>query len=147
MNDEWKMFFTIVPNRISLNVRGDSDLIQSLDKIMLESKGAFTYKMPESPSQWGTREDPITIYCRGTSTPELDEAIAQVQNEQEQKTVRGEINTLDNSINDTETQISATQNKISAVERNIKDTEEDIAETQAEYDKKYELRKDRGMLP
>ena len=65
------------------------------------------------------------------------------QNEQQQKSVRSEINSLDVSINDTEVQISDTQNKISAVERNIKDTEEDIVETQAEYDAKYELRKNR----
>ncbi len=65
------------------------------------------------------------------------------QNEQQQKSVRSEINTLDNSINDTEVQISETQNRISTVELNIKNTEEDIKETQAEYDRNYELRKNR----
>lgn len=65
------------------------------------------------------------------------------KNEQEQKNVRSEINSLDNSINDTEVQIDDTKNQISRVELSIKDTEEDIAVAQAEYDKNYELRKQR----
>ena len=65
------------------------------------------------------------------------------KNEQEQKTVRSEINELDVNINDTEDQIAETKKNISAVERNIKNTEEDIEIAQAEYDKNYELRKNR----
>ena len=65
------------------------------------------------------------------------------KNEQEQKNVRSEINELDVNINDTEDQIDETRKKITSVETNIKDTEEDIAIAQAEYDKNYELRKNR----
>ena len=65
------------------------------------------------------------------------------QNEAEQKNVRNQINSIDNSINSTEDDIEATKSKIETVEANIKDTEEDIRISQAEYDKNYELRKQR----
>lgn len=65
------------------------------------------------------------------------------ENEKEQKNVLSQINTIDNSINDTEAQIDETKAEISRVEHIISDTEEDIKVAQAEYDKNYELRKNR----
>ena len=65
------------------------------------------------------------------------------QNEKEQKNVLGEINNLETSINTTENEIESTRKQISTVEGNIKNTEADIQVKQAEYDKNYELRKDR----
>ena len=65
------------------------------------------------------------------------------QNETQQKNVRSEINTLETNINSTEDQIDQTQREIAEVETIIKETEEDIKVTQANYDKNYELRKNR----
>ena len=65
------------------------------------------------------------------------------QNEKEQKSVLGEINSLENSINTTENEIEDTQKKIATVESNIQSTEEIIEVKQEEYDKNYELRKER----
>ena len=67
------------------------------------------------------------------------------QNENEQKSVRSEINSLDININETEAEISKTRNRITTVEENIELTKKDIEVAQAEYDKKYELRKDRTV--
>ncbi|MBR3281128.1 MAG: peptidoglycan DD-metalloendopeptidase family protein [Clostridia bacterium] len=65
------------------------------------------------------------------------------QNESQQKSVRSEINSLETNINSTENQIEQTQREISEVEASIRNTEEDIKVTQANYDKNYELRKNR----
>jgi murein DD-endopeptidase MepM/ murein hydrolase activator NlpD len=65
------------------------------------------------------------------------------QNEAEQKSVRKEINNLDLSINNTQEQITTTKTDIATVEQNIEKKKEEIAEAQAEYDAKYELRKNR----
>ena len=65
------------------------------------------------------------------------------QNEKEQKSVLTQISELGSSINNTELQISQAQKEIADLEESIKDTEEDIRISQAEYDKNYELRKNR----
>lgn len=65
------------------------------------------------------------------------------QNEKEQKNVLSQISSLDSSINTTELQISQAQKEIADLEEDIKNTEEDIRISQAEYDKNYELRKNR----
>jgi len=65
------------------------------------------------------------------------------QNKTEQKSVLSEINTIDGNINTTEKRVSDIANEISFLKKDIEETEEDIAITQADYDKKYELRKSR----
>ncbi len=65
------------------------------------------------------------------------------QNQAEQKDVLKQIDKLDQNINTTETQIENTKNEISRLEKNIKIAEENIDYMQKEYDKKFELRKER----
>lgn len=65
------------------------------------------------------------------------------QNEKEQKSVLSEISNLDSSINATEKEIDQTQLDISSVETKISITQADIEKRQEEYDKNYELRKNR----
>lgn len=65
------------------------------------------------------------------------------ENQAEQKDVLNQIDKLDQSINSTETQIENTEDEIERVEKNIKIAEENIEYMEAEYDKKYELRKNR----
>ena len=64
-------------------------------------------------------------------------------NEKEQKTVRGQINSLETSINTTEDEIDETEREISVVEDEIRLTEGEIKVTQERYDHNYELRKSR----
>lgn len=65
------------------------------------------------------------------------------QNQADQKDVLKQIDKLDQNINTTETQIENTKNEISRLEKNIKIAEENIDYMQKEYDKKFELRKER----
>ena len=65
------------------------------------------------------------------------------QNQADQKDVLKQIDKLDQNINTTETQIENTKNEISRLEKNIKIAEETIDYMQKEYDKKFELRKER----
>lgn len=65
------------------------------------------------------------------------------ENQAEQKDVLKQIDTLDQNINTTEAQIEDTQNEIERTEKNIKIAEENIEYMQGEYDKKYEIRKER----
>lgn len=65
------------------------------------------------------------------------------QNRADQKDVLKQIDKLDQNINTTETQIENTKNEISRLEKNIKIAEENIDYMQKEYDKKFELRKER----
>lgn len=65
------------------------------------------------------------------------------ENKAEQKDVLKQIDTLDQNINSTETQIENTEAEIKRLENNIKIAEENIEYMQDEYNKKYELRKNR----
>lgn len=65
------------------------------------------------------------------------------ENKSEQKDVLNQIDTLDQNINSTENKIATTKEEISRVETSIKIAEENIEYMQNEYDKKYELRKNR----
>lgn len=65
------------------------------------------------------------------------------ENKAEQKDVLKQIDSLDQNINSTETQIENTEAEIERLEKNIKIAEENIVYMQGEYDKKYELRKNR----
>lgn len=79
-------------DRMSLNVKGDSALIEELDTLMtngtyvnsagqtisIGDSGQFYYKTYDTVSKWGLREDPITIYCRGEASAELEQAIAEI---------------------------------------------------------------------
>lgn len=65
------------------------------------------------------------------------------ENKAEQKDVLNQIDTLDQNINSTENQITNTKEEISRIETSIKIAEENIEYMQGEYDKKYELRKNR----
>lgn len=65
------------------------------------------------------------------------------ENKNEQKDVLKQIDTLDKNINNTENQIETTENEIEKLEKNIKIAEENIEYMQGEYDKKYEIRKER----
>lgn len=68
------------------------------------------------------------------------------ENKAEQKDVLKQIDTLDQNINTTETQIENTETEIKRVEKNIKIAEENIEYMQKEYDKKYEIRKERVSI-
>lgn len=68
------------------------------------------------------------------------------ENKNEQKDVLKQIDTLDQNINTTETQIENTESEIKRVEKNIKIAEENIEYMQKEYDKKYEIRKERVSI-
>ncbi len=68
------------------------------------------------------------------------------KNQTEQKDVLKQIDTLDQNINTTETKIENTEAEIARIERNIKVAEENIAYMQGEYDKKYEIRKERAIM-
>ncbi len=75
---------------------------------------------------------------------QLDSVKNQLKNNQsEQKNVLGEIANLDQNINVTETQIEETKASIENLERQIKISEENIEYMQKEYEKKYNLRKER----
>ena len=65
------------------------------------------------------------------------------QNEKEQKNVLSQISSLDSSINNTELQISQAKKEIAELEESIVNTQEEIKVAQEEYDKNYELRKNR----
>lgn len=65
------------------------------------------------------------------------------ENEAEQNDVLKQIDTLDQNINSTETKIATTKDEIERVEKNIKIAEENILYMEGEYDKKFELRKNR----
>lgn len=65
------------------------------------------------------------------------------KNEKEQKNTLNQINNLDSSINDTERQINGIENEIEELEESIIIAEENIKYSQEQYDKKYELRKNR----
>lgn len=65
------------------------------------------------------------------------------ENKTEQKDVLKQIDTLDKNINTTENQIETTENEIERLEKNIKIVEENIEYMQGEYNKKYEIRKER----
>lgn len=65
------------------------------------------------------------------------------ENQAEQKDVLNQIDKLDQNIGSTETQIENTEAQIARIERNIKIAEENIEYMQGEYDKKYEIKKDR----
>ncbi len=77
--------------RMSLNVKGDSRLIKQLDDLMVNgqyvddygnivriNRTDFYYKTYPNASQWGLREDPITIYFKGDINPETLDAIGQI---------------------------------------------------------------------
>lgn len=64
-------------------------------------------------------------------------------NEKEQKNTLSQINNLDNSINTTERQIDGIENEIEDLEESIIIAEENIKYSQEQYDKKYDLRKNR----
>lgn len=65
------------------------------------------------------------------------------ENKAEQKDVLKQIDKLDQNINTTEGQIKDTESEIKRIEGNIKEAEVSIKDMQAEYDEKYELRKNR----
>lgn len=65
------------------------------------------------------------------------------ENKAEQKDVLNQISVLDQNINSTENEIENTEAEIKRIEKNIKIAEENIEYMQGEYDKKYEVRKER----
>lgn len=65
------------------------------------------------------------------------------ENKNEQKDVLKQIDTLDQNISTTENKIENAENEIERLEKNIKIAEENIEYMQGEYDKKYEIRKER----
>lgn len=74
----------------------------------------------------------------------LNETKKNLQNNQaEQKSVLNQIATLDQNINITESQIAQTEDQIESLEYEIKVSEENIVYMQKEYEKKYEIRKER----
>ena len=67
--------------RISLNVNANEDLIDALDKFMLENSqpGAeMYYKTPESESDWLERHDPITIYLEDDVPDAIKEELVRI---------------------------------------------------------------------
>ena len=82
-----------VTDRISLNVKGNSDLIKKLDELMVEEGDVFAYKTYSNLAQWGDREDPITIYFKDEITDEMFNKIANIT----KPYARGNINGAENS--------------------------------------------------
>jgi len=75
---------------------------------------------------------------------EMKDVQSQIKNnEAAQKNTLKEINNLDSSINSTERQINQIENEIEDLEESIIITEENIKFSQEQYDKKYDLRKNR----
>ena len=70
--------FEHITDRISLNVKGDSDLIKKLDDLMAATGNVFKYKTFSNPANWGDREDPITIYFQDEVSDEMFNKIAQI---------------------------------------------------------------------
>ncbi len=66
-----------------------------------------------------------------------------IENEKKQNTVKDEIKQIDVNINNTKESIANTRSEIASVENDIKQTKGEIEVAQAEYDAKYELRKER----
>ena len=79
-------------DRFSLNVRGNSELISELDRLMRDGVyvdtngntvkiniknmyGDFYYKTPSETKDWLIRQDPVTVYCNGYASEELTEAL------------------------------------------------------------------------
>ena len=88
--------------RMSLNVKGNDQLIKELDELMtngtyINSKGekidigetgSFYYKTPDNLEHWTKREDPITMYFKGRVSPKMEQAIKEIT----EKYQRGALN-------------------------------------------------------
>lgn len=96
-----------IGQRMSLNVKGDSKLIQELDDLMATGryvddagnvfnikKTDFYYKTYQNASNWGLREDPITIYFRGNINDETINAVGQIAS----KYARGALNSASKEV-------------------------------------------------
>ena len=96
-NANWSSYNFKVDDRFSLNVKGSAELISELDRLMrdgiyvdtngniiqIEIKnkrygGDFYYKTPIETKGWLTRQDPITVYCNGTASQELEKALTEI---------------------------------------------------------------------
>jgi len=82
-----------VKERISLNVKGDAELIKQLDKFMTKTNCSFVYKTYTNPYRWADREDPITIYFYDELTKDIYNQIAKIT----KPYARGRINEVDES--------------------------------------------------
>lgn len=76
--------------RISLNVKGDAELVKKLDSYMYNTR-KFSYKLFQSPSKWADREDPITLYFSSEISDKTFNEIAEIT----KPYARGKINGVD----------------------------------------------------
>ena len=80
-----------IGQRMSLNVKGNSNLLKEMDRLMTKGEyiddfgnvvkinvNDFYYKTYQNPSLWGSRVDPITIYFKGNVNQETFNAIKQI---------------------------------------------------------------------
>ena len=65
-------------DRISINALAEPNLIKALDDLLGNGEVRGYYKTPNTPSDWASRHDPITIYLDEKATPEILEKVRSV---------------------------------------------------------------------
>jgi len=64
-----------ITHRISINAKGDPNLIKALDDLFGNGEVKGYYKTPDTADNWTMRHDPITIYLEEKPTPEILEKV------------------------------------------------------------------------
>ena len=62
-------------DRISINALAEPNLIKALDELLGNGEVKGYYKTPNTPSDWASRHDPITIYLDEKASPEILEKV------------------------------------------------------------------------